>query len=233
MVHNETSTGVLSPLAEVARAVREESDALLLVDAVSALGGAAVETDAWGLDLVLAGSQKALAAPPGLAVFTFSERVAGRAAERPCRGWYTDLLRYRARHREGGPISTPAVPVVYALDHQLARVAEEGIEARWARHLRCRDATVRWAGAAGSGAAGRRRRPLAHRHLPGTAGRRLAAADVVRRLAGRGLTVAGGYGRWKTTTFRIGHMGEVREERPRGGCSPPATKSWRSHGTAS
>src|SRR5262245_54325949 len=75
MVHSETSTGVLNPIAELARAIREESDALVLVDAVSSLGGAPVETDAWGLDVVLTAAQKALALPPGLAFAAISERA--------------------------------------------------------------------------------------------------------------------------------------------------------------
>jgi len=222
VVHNETSTGVLSPLAEVARAVREESDALVLVDAVSSLGGAPVETDAWGLDVVLAGSQKALAVPPGLALFTLSERAAERARARPHRGFYTDLLRYRDAHRRGGTITTPAVSVVWALDRQLARVEAEGIEARWARHEGLASRTAHWVegrvegrverrveagGATFASAAGARSPTVSCLRPP----EGVAAPEVVRRLAGRGYTVAGGYGRWKADTFRIGHMGEVRE----------------------
>jgi len=209
VVHNETSTGVLSPLAEVARAVREESDALVLVDAVSSLGGAMVEADAWGLDVVLAGSQKALAVPPGLALFTLSRRAAGRAAALPHRGFYTDLLRYRDQHRAGGTITTPAVSIVWALDRQLARVEAEGIEARWARHAALAERTARWAegrGIAFASAAGARSPTVSCLRPP--AG--VAAPDVVRSLADRGFSVAGGYGRWKGETFRIGHMGEVR-----------------------
>src|SRR5262249_27112363 len=112
LVHNETSTGVMSPLADIARAVREESDALLIVDAVSSLGGARVEREAWGIDIVLAGTQTALALPPGLTVFALGERVAERAAKVPHRGYYTDLLRYRDKHREGGFITTPAIPLL-------------------------------------------------------------------------------------------------------------------------
>ncbi|HEX2163622.1 MAG TPA: alanine--glyoxylate aminotransferase family protein [Thermoanaerobaculia bacterium] len=211
VVHSETSTGALAPLAEIARAVREESDALVLVDAVSSLGGAPLETDAWGLDLVLAGSQKALAAPPGLALFTFSERAAARAAARPHRGFYTDLLRYRDQHRAGGPITTPAVNVVWALDRQVGRVAEEGIEARWERHARAAVATRRWADERGFanpvGAA--ERSPTLTCLTPPPGGP--DAPELVRRAAARGFTVAGGYGRWKASTFRVGHMGEVRE----------------------
>ena len=217
VVHNETSTGVINPVAEIARTVREESDALVLVDTVSSLGGAPVETDAWELDWVLAGSQKALAAPPGLAAFTLSERAEARAARIEHRGWYTDVLRYLAEHRAGGPISTPAVSVVYALDRQLRRIAQEGLEARWARHARHRDRVAEWiagtGGALGFAFASEAltrdpaiRSPTVSclRPPPG-----LPAPELVRRLAGRGFTLGGGYAAWKESTFRIGHMGEV------------------------
>jgi aspartate aminotransferase-like enzyme len=208
LVHNETSTGVMSPLAEIASVVREESDALLLVDAVSSLAGAPVETDEWKIDLVLAGSQKALALPPGLTLFSLSERLAEQAAKVPRRGFYTDLLRYRARHRSGGTITTPAIPLFYALDCQLDRILEEGIETRWERHRRLADQTARWASAAGfeyASAEGARSWTVSCLRLAG----RTPAAALVEGLARRGFVIAAGYGSWRDSTFRIGHMGEV------------------------
>jgi aspartate aminotransferase-like enzyme len=210
LVHNETSTGVMNPLAEIARAIREESDALVLVDAVSSLGGAPVETDAWGLDVALAGTQKALALPPGLAVFSLSERAAARAAGVERRGFYTDLLRYRDKHREGGAITTPAISLFYALDRQLTRILAEGMEARWARHERLYRRTAEWAAARGltfASAEGARSHTVSCLRPP--AG--IDPQALVKRLASRGWTVGGGYGDWKPSTFRIGHMGEVRE----------------------
>jgi aspartate aminotransferase-like enzyme len=210
LVHNETSTGVTSPLAEIARAVREESDALLLVDTVSSLGGAPVEAEAWGLDVVLAGTQKALALPPGLTLFTLSERAARRAGRVPRRGFYTDLLRYRDQHRAGGPITTPAIPLLYALDRQLDRILAEGMEARWERHAGLQRRTGRWAAGRGCAyASAPGARSLTVSCLQPPAG--VAAPALVSGLAARGFTVGGGYGPWKSTTFRIGHMGEVRE----------------------
>lgn len=210
VVHNETSTGVVSPLEEIARVVHQASDALLLVDTVSSLGADRVETDAWGLDFVFAGTQKGIAAPPGLAVFAMSERAEARAAAVPHRGFYGDLLRYRDKHREGGPITTPAVPICFALERQLERIAAEGIEERWRRHLRLAAATATAAERLGltyAPAAGARSRTVACLRPP--AG--LPAPELVARLGRHGFTVAGGYGKWKQETFRIGHMGEVRE----------------------
>jgi aspartate aminotransferase-like enzyme len=210
VVHNETSTGVMNPLAEIARAIREESDALILVDAVSSLGGAPVESDAWGLDVVLAGTQKALALPPGLVVFTLSDRAALRAAKVTRRGFYTDLLRYRDKHREGGAITTPAIPLFFALDRQLERILAEGMEARWERHARLQRRTAEWAEARGctfASAAGARSLTVSCLRPPAD----VDPQALVKALAGRGWTLGGGYGDWKPTTFRIGHMGEVQE----------------------
>ena len=210
VVHNETSTGVMSPVAEIARAIREESDALVLVDSVSSMGGARIETDEWGLDVVLAGTQKALALPPGLVVFAMSERAAERAAQIPHRGFYTDLLRYRDKHREGGDITTPAIPLYYALDVQLDRMLAEGMEARWARHEALQKHTAAWAQSRGiTYASAPDARSVTVSCLRPPQG--VDPQAIVRKLADRGWTIGGGYGDWKPSTFRIGHMGEVRD----------------------
>jgi aspartate aminotransferase-like enzyme len=210
VVHNETSTGVMSPIADVARAIREESDALILVDTVSSLGGARIETDEWGLDVVLGGTQKALALPPGLVVFSMSERAAERAARIPHRGFYTDLLRYRDKHREGGDITTPAIPLYYALDVQLDRMLAEGMEARWARHEALQKRTAAWAGSRGiTYASAPDARSVTVSCLRPPHG--IDPQAIVKKLAERGWTIGGGYGDWKPSTFRIGHMGEVRD----------------------
>ena len=209
VAHNETSTGVANPLREIARVVREESEALLLVDAVSSLAGLPLESDAWGLDFVFAGVQKGLATPPGLTVFAFSERAEAKAETIPHRGYYGDLLRYRDKHREGGPITTAAVSIAWALDLALERLAREGMEARWARHAAMQHQTADWAAARGftfaSAANGRSATVSCLRPPEGLPARALVAA-----LKRRGYTLGGGYGQFKESTFRIGHMGEVQ-----------------------
>jgi aspartate aminotransferase-like enzyme len=211
VVHNETSTGVINPLETVARVVREESDALLLVDTVSSMAGAPIETDEWGLDVVLASIQKAMAAPPGLTVFSLSERAAERASRLETRGFYTDFLRYRDKHRSGGTITTPAVSVFYALDRQLDNIVGEGMEARWRRHEELQEQTARWVELRAmnwASESGCRSPTISCLQAPaGT-----SAPRIVEELAGLGFTVGGGYGKWKPNTFRIGHMGEVRTE---------------------
>jgi aspartate aminotransferase-like enzyme len=208
VVHSETATGVLSPLADIAQVVREESDALLVVDAVSSLGGAPLETEAWGLDVVLTGSQKCLALPPGLGFAAISERAERRITAVSRRGFYTDLVRYLAQHRDGGTITTAAVTLYWALDLQLPAVLAEGMERRWERHAAMQRRTLDWAAERGIAvpAAANRRSPTVTT-LGAPAG--TTAPELVKALARRGYTVAGGYAEWKPTTFRIGHMGDV------------------------
>jgi aspartate aminotransferase-like enzyme len=209
VAHSETSTGVFSPLEEIARVVHGKSDALLLVDAVSSLAGAPVKADEWGLDLVFTSSQKALAVPPGLALITVSDRFRERAEKVADRGYYTDLLRSHKKHLGGATVTTPAIPQIWALDRELEVIAEEGLEARFERHRQLRRRTEEWV--AGNG--------FAYASAPEGASPTVSclkppegieAPAVVQALKEEGFTVGGGYGVWKPTTFRIGHMGEVR-----------------------
>jgi len=209
LAHNETSTGVLNPVAEIAQVVREESDALIFVDAVSSLAGARLETDDWGLDLVFTGSQKALALPPGLALVTLSERFCERAEKIPRRGFYTDLLRHLKKHRDGVTLTTPAIPQLWALEAQLGVIEAEGLEARWQRHLDLRQRTEAWVAegeftyaSTPEGASP----TVSCLHPP----QGIGAPTLVEALKDQGFTLGGGYGQWKPTTFRLGHMGEVQ-----------------------
>ena len=209
LAHNETSTGTLSPLADIARVVREESDALIFVDAVSSLAGCEVEVEAWGLDFLFTGAQKALALPPGLALITASERAYEKAATISHRGYYTDLLEYRKKHQASGTPTTPSIPQIWALQKQLERLEAEGMEARWQRHWQLRHRTEAWAADNGFtyASAPEGASPTVSCLRP-PEGR--SAPDLVASLRQRGITVGGGYGAWKPETFRIGHMGEVQ-----------------------
>jgi aspartate aminotransferase-like enzyme len=210
LVHSDTSTGALAPVAELARVVRTRSNALLLVDAVTSVGALPVETDGWGLDFVFTGSQKALALPPGLGLAVASERLLERAARRPDRGWYFDLRKYDQAARTSRPTQTPALSLIYALERQLMRLdVEGGMEARWRRHRAMLDVMERWVGEhpefplfAAPG-----RRSWAVSALTPPAG--LPVPEILTRMRVRGFTLAGGLGDLAERVIRIGHMGDL------------------------
>jgi predicted phosphoserine aminotransferase len=217
LVHSETSTGALAPLEQLAAVVRDFDDVLLLVDAVTSCAGSPVETDAWQLDFVLTGSQKALALPPGLALGVASERMIARAREVPERGAYFDVLAYHDAAAKHQPTNTPAIALLYALETQLRRIEEEGgVDARWRRHRAMQQCVESWIGGRGGelGSAflpdpARRSWTVSCLRVPeGMSGRTIAQA-----MKRRGWTIGSGYGPLKEETIRIGHMGDHTPER--------------------
>ena len=135
IVHNETSTGVESPIRELADVIHSNNpDTLVLVDAVSSLGGAKIEMDAWGIDFLFTSSQKCLALPPGMSLGAANDRAMAKAASVKNRGWYFDLLLMEDHRVKNSTPMTPTMPLIYALDLQLDRIQAEGLENRFARH---------------------------------------------------------------------------------------------------
>ncbi|MDX2192248.1 MAG: aminotransferase class V-fold PLP-dependent enzyme [Gemmatimonadales bacterium] len=209
-VHSETATGALCDLGALARTVREHSDALVLVDAVTSVGGSAVETDAWGLDFVFTGSQKALGLPPGLALGVASERLVARARALPARGWYLDVVKHLEAAERHEPTQTPALPLVYALDHQLDRIARlGGVEGRWAHHRALQAVLYRWVnenpGWSFLAPSGARSMTVSALRPP----RGLPTREVLRLMAARGYTLTGGLGELADAVVRVGHMGDI------------------------
>jgi predicted phosphoserine aminotransferase len=208
VVHNETSTAVTSPVAEIAGAVRDyRDDILLLVDTVSSLAGIEVQTDEWTLDVCLSGGQKCLALPPGLAFAAVSDRALERAREIPDRGWYFDLVVFESYLRKWQTPTTPAITLLYALDRQLDRILAEGLPARFERHAAMARHVQAWA--------------LDRFDILAAEGYRSNSVTAVVNTRGidvdamnRHLTesvdmiVSNGYGKMKDRTFRIGHMGD-------------------------
>lgn len=136
LVHAETSTGAWQPLEEIGRLVAD-TEALLLVDAVTSLGGVPLETDAWGLDVVYAGTQKCLSVPPGLAPITFSPKAEAVIGQRttPVRSWYLDVEAVRRWWgSERAYHHTAPISALLGLHEGLRIVLEEGLDRRWARH---------------------------------------------------------------------------------------------------
>jgi aspartate aminotransferase-like enzyme len=213
ITHNETATGVLAPLAELAATVHTHApQALLLVDVVTSLAGAEFRGDAWGIDFAFAGIQKCLALPPGLCVYMVSERARERAAAVPARGFLLDFAAAVPETAAGKTIATPCIPLVYALAAQLQRIATESLPARWARHLAMRDRTLAWAEANGMApfVADRAARS------PTVSCIEARGADVpalAKRAQQGGFQIDRGYGELKDRAFRIGHMGDHTEAR--------------------
>lgn len=210
VTHNETSTGVLNPLHELVGAVQRASkDTLILVDAVSSLGGAPLRFDELGIDVCLAGSQKALGLPPGLAVMAVSERAMEVAAAQTYRGTYFDFLEFRKGLEKGGTPFTPAISLLYALDRQLDHILDEGLENRWRRHEEMKEMVVSrsaaWAALAGD-----------FEHLSPTVTalrpKYVSPGELLEEMKSRGYVLGSGYGAWKSSTFRVGHMGDVPME---------------------
>lgn len=207
LVHSETATGALAPLEELAAEVRRHDDITLLVDAVSSAGAIPIETDAWDVDFIGTGSQKALALPPGLALGVASPRLLERARRLPGRGWYFDPLLLVDVARSHLPTQTPAISLLYALDRQLERIAAEGLERRWARHQAMGAIVARWCdshpGFSLLAPPDRRSWSVSVIRTP------VPAAALVARLAGEGWIVAPGLPPLADAVIRIGHMGEV------------------------
>jgi predicted phosphoserine aminotransferase len=212
IVHNETSTGMQNPVREVAEAVHAVApDTLILVDAVSSLGGAKIEMDAWGIDMVLTSSQKCLALPPGLGLGAVSDRAMEKAKSVANRGWYFDLVRMEKHRLKDSSPATPAMSLIYALDFQLDRILAEGLDNRFARHSAMAKRVQEWADARDLSMYA----PEGYRSQTVTTiknERGISVSDLNAFLKQREMRIAGGYGPIKETTFRIAHMGEIQME---------------------
>ncbi len=212
LTHNETSTGVMNPIGALAAAIRDETpEALILVDSVSGLGAVPFEMDAWGVDVVVTGSQKAWMAAPGLAMIAASVRAWAAMETATMPRFYLDLLAHRDSHANGQTPWTPAIAVVYQVDEGLRLMAAEGRPGIFARHEAC-------AAAARAGLTALGFELFAD---PAVASKTVTAAvvpedldwkafnDEVKR---RGVILAGGQGKLTGKIFRLGHLGSVTLE---------------------
>jgi predicted phosphoserine aminotransferase len=210
--HNETSTGVTSPVQAIAEAVRQSPNGenmMILVDSVSGMSGAELEFDAWDLDVVLCSSQKAFALPAGLAFCAVSDRAMAKAATVKNRGYYFDFISLEKSLVKDQTPATPAVSLLWALDKQLDDMMAETMEGRWARHLQMRDMTLAWAKNAGFevfAEAGYESPTVSC--IANTKGIDIGALNKYLRT--QGMILSNGYGtQLKNTTFRIAHMGDL------------------------
>ncbi len=211
IVHNETSTGVASPVGEIAALVHEKyPDVLLLVDAVSSFSGLILHFVEWGLDLMLTSSQKALSLPPGLAFAAVSDRALEKAKTVTGRGWYFDFLVMEKYLKRSTTAATPAISLMRALNVELNHIFAEGLEARFARHQALAEKTRAWA-------LGKGFKMVSEdgSHSPTVSNiantLELSVSELNGFLQERGMTISNGYGKLKNISFRIAHMGWVTE----------------------
>ena len=208
IVMNETSTGLLNPVKDIAALIHEKyPDVLIVVDAVSCMAGVKIEFDAWGLDVCLAGVQKCFALPPGLTVCAVSDRARERAQQVATPGYYFSYAQMDKKYEKHQTPATPAVSLIQALNAQMDDVLAEGLENRWKRHEKMAATVQEWA-----------RRYFAlysdERYLSPTVTnventRGISVAGLNEELGKRGAMISNGYGDLKEKCFRIAHMGDL------------------------
>ncbi|HCL28274.1 MAG TPA: alanine--glyoxylate aminotransferase [Candidatus Latescibacteria bacterium] len=215
VVHAETSTGVLQPLEQISRLVHDHG-ALFLVDAVTSLGGVELDVDGLEIDLCYSGTQKCLSCPPGLSPVTFSTRAMERLAARQTavQSWYLDLSLISQYWGESRVYHhTAPISMNYALREALRLVSEEGLEARWSRHLRNQQALVRGLEALGLSLVvdeSIRLPALTTVRIP----QGIDDANVRGTLLQRfGIEIGGGLGAFQGKAWRVGLMGSTSTER--------------------
>jgi aspartate aminotransferase-like enzyme len=214
-IHNETSTGVMSPLAEIAALKKKYPGVMFIVDAVSSMTAVPLKFDELGIDVLLAGTQKAFALPPGLAVFAASPAALAKAATAKDRGYYFDFVEFQKKAGQSMTPSTPSIGHVFALSSKLDDFFAEGLENRYARHRQTNKMVHDWAAKHGfnlfpeKGFESVTLTCVSNGARPG--GRTVDVAKLQKLVKDRGFLIDGGYGKIKGTTFRVSNMGDETE----------------------
>ena len=212
VTHNETSAGLMNPVDEIAVVMKKYPEVVWCLDAVSSAAGSKIEVDKLGVDICITSTQKALGLPPGMAICTMSKKAVERAKLVPNRGLYLDLLslyEYIQKKDYQYP-STPSLSHMFALDFQLDRIMEEGLDNRFERHTAMAEVVRAWA---------RKHFEIFpdERYLSNTLTnvkntKNIDVADLNKKLGERGFQIANGYGKLKDKTFRIAHMADCQME---------------------
>jgi len=216
LIHNETSTGVMSPIEEIAALKQKYPEVMFIVDSVSSMTAVKLEFDRLGIDVLLAGTQKAFALPPGFAVFACSPAALAKAATKHDRGYYFDLIEFQKNAEKSMTPSTPSISHVYALASKLEDFFAEGLEARYARHARLAQLSRDWAAQNGftlfpdPGFESNSLTCINNGAKPG--GRIVDVAKLQSLVKEHGILIDGGYGKIKGQTFRLSNMGDETEE---------------------
>ena len=208
IVMNETSTGLMNPVSEIAALVHERyPDVLILVDAVSCMAGAKIEFDAWGLDVCLAGVQKCFALPAGLTVCAVSDRARERAKDVAYPGYYFAYSDMDKRYEKGQTPATPAISLIQALNKQMDDILAVGLESRWQRHKDMATIVQEWARKHFGLYSDERYLSMTVTNVENTRG--ISVGGLNEELGKRGAMISNGYGALKEKCFRIAHLGDL------------------------
>jgi aspartate aminotransferase-like enzyme len=215
IIHNETSTGVMSPLPEIAALKKKYPDVMFIVDAVSSMTAVPLKFDELGIDVLLAGTQKAFALPPGFAVFVCSPAALTKAGNLKDRGYYFDLVEFQKNAEQNMTPSTPSIGHVNALASKLDEFFAEGLALRYTRHQQTNQMVQAWASKHGftlfpeKGFESMTLTCVNNGARPG--GRVVDVPKLQKLTKDQGFLIDGGYGKIKGTTFRISNMGDETE----------------------
>lgn len=209
VTHNETSTGLMNPVEEIAEVMKKYPDVVWCLDTVSSMGGTKIEVDKLGVDVCITSTQKCLGLPPGMSICSISQKAIDRARQVPHRGYYLDLLTlydYIQKKDYQYP-STPSLSHMFALDYQLDRILAEGLENRFARHIQMAEIVRAWADEHFEIFPNRKYMSNTLTTIKNT--RNIDVADLNKKLGERGYQISNGYGKLKDKTFRIAHMADT------------------------
>ncbi len=212
LVHNETSTGILNPAKEIGK-LTKKYDALFIMDGITSIGGDDVRIDEWGVDIAVTGSQKCIAAPPGLSMVSVSERAFEVMKGMDRMPYYLDLKAYKKSADKDSTQTpyTPAVSLFFALQESLHIVKEEGMEARIKRHITEGNAVRAAMSALGVEMFPQLKGETRYSNTVSAmkAPQDVTGDDIKKDMKARGIIIAGGQDQLSGKIFRIGNMGNV------------------------
>jgi aspartate aminotransferase-like enzyme len=211
LIHNETSTGVMNPLPEICCTLAKYPDVVLILDTVSSFSAMKIDMDALGIDVMLTGSQKALALPPGFSLFSVSDKAFARAEKQKDRGYYLDFLEFKKQQEGWMTPTTPSIGHIFALQSKLEEIFEEGLDARYARHERTNGLVHDWV--KGTGFDFFAEEGFRSKTLTCVANNKnIDVVDLAKRLREKHyLVIDAGYGKLRGKTFRLSNMGNETE----------------------
>ncbi len=212
IIHNETSTGTMTDIAAVMEVVRKYPEVISIVDTVSSFSTLPIKKDELGIDVMVTGSQKALACPPGLSFLSVSDKAMERASKTEGRGYYFDFLEFKKFFDKNQTPSTPVISLIYAINSKLDDIFEEGVENRYARHAANNKLVREWGYNHGF--------KLFPEEKYGSVALNCFANNLEIDIAGvnselkkrYNMAIDGGYGKLKGKTFRISNMGDETQE---------------------